>query len=88
MKIRNYIFDCDGVLWNGEDAIPGAVEAISYLLYDSVIIKFTLFVSLLIIVSSPIQFILYPTTANIHALTFSKRFCAIAMAPLVGVRVF
>jgi hypothetical protein len=29
-----FIFDCDGVLWNGSHLVPGAIEAVNYLQND------------------------------------------------------
>ena len=30
-KYDNFLFDCDGVLWNGSDIIEGANEGLMYL---------------------------------------------------------
>lgn len=31
MKIKVFMFDCDGVLWNGAKPIAGAIETVNYL---------------------------------------------------------
>ena len=31
MKIKVFMFDCDGVLWNGQKPIAGAIETVDYL---------------------------------------------------------
>lgn len=30
-RYDNFLFDCDGVLWNGDRITPGAIEVLSYL---------------------------------------------------------
>jgi 4-nitrophenyl phosphatase len=30
-KYDTFLFDCDGVLWNGDQVIPGAAEVLGYL---------------------------------------------------------
>lgn len=31
MKIKVFMLDCDGVLWNGQNPIAGAIETVNYL---------------------------------------------------------
>lgn len=31
MKIKVFMFDCDGVLWRGQKPISGAIETLNYL---------------------------------------------------------
>lgn len=31
MKLKVFLFDCDGVLWRGAQAIPRAMETVNYL---------------------------------------------------------